>query len=401
MQMISENQRTIYLIGLVGSFVWMTFLIVTTGLIMMDVLYRGDIGDFKNIIILLCGITLLIGEIGLSNGLDSKREILIGAFSLLLIYRVIIFLVPSFTFDIIGELTIFMGFILAIPPMILFTLYWNRESLSKVLFFLQPFYVLLGFISTIIFKVIVEFNLYDVDILWDLRNGFLNLRDIFHIFYLLILGYWFLKLYRGDTSTYSRTSSSTPIAREEKTHITLERGIPSAYSPQGKLAVRGPPIMLFWCDSCNMQIKKGIKLKNLKEEEVLKPKICPNCRTQVRAWWATSTMNDYLIAVLGMSVMIGALITGLINNTFAIMGVNAASINLILIVVETIVGMGVMYYKRREMTTVTHPPDYASTIPPVGPAKLFMPEAIKMGVIIFVVGFIVFGINSTIIGILA
>ncbi|MCK4847403.1 MAG: hypothetical protein KAT16_00095 [Candidatus Heimdallarchaeota archaeon] len=401
MQVIEENQRNTYLLGLIGSFVWMLFLIVTTGLIVMNVLFRGDIQDFKTIIMLFCGIAILIGEIGLSNKLDSKGQILIGVFSLLLIYRVITFLVPSLASDIIGELTIFLGFILAIPPMILFALYWNRESLSKLLFFLHPFYVLLGFISAIIFKVIVEFDLYDVDILWDLRNGFLNLRDIFLIFYLLILGYWFLKLYRGDTSTYSRTSFSTPITREEKFHITSDRGVPSTYSPQGGLAVRGPPIMLFWCDSCNMQIKKGIKLKNLKEEEIVKPKVCPKCATQVRAWWATSTMNDYLIAVLGMSLMIGALITGLINNTFAVMGASAASINLVLIIVETIVGVGVMYYKRGQMTTVNHPPDHASTIAPVEPAKLFMPEAIKMGVILFVVGFIVFGINSTIIGILA
>ncbi|MHA1207437.1 MAG: hypothetical protein ACTSSO_07710 [Candidatus Hodarchaeales archaeon] len=400
MHMIDKNQRNTYFLGLIGSLAWMLFLIVTTGLIMLNVIYRGDIQTFKNIVTISCGIAIIIGEIGLSNKLDSKRVILIGVFSCILIYRVLIFFVPSFAYEIIGDLTLFTGFVLAIPPMILFAFYWNKESLSKFLFFLRPFYVLLGFLSAIIFRVIVEFDLYDIDIVWDLRNGFLNLRDIFQILYLLMLGYWFLKLYRKESPSYIRTSSSIPSMREKKPLIYSDGGSPSTYSPQGDLAVRGPPIMLFWCDNCNMQIKKGIKLKNLKEEEIKKPKICPKCETQVRAWWATSTINDYLIAVLGLSLMIGALITGLINNTFAVMGVNAAAINLVLIIVETIVGMSVMYYKRRQMTTVTHPPDHASTIAPVEPAKLFMPEAIKMGVILFVVGFIIFGINSVLIGIL-
>lgn len=351
--------------------------------------------DFYNFVRHAFILLIILGEIGLSKRLNRKSDILIGLFMILFGYYTVRLFARSLIRDLTSSIDLLMPIILAIPALILFALYWDRNSYSKFLVIIRPIFLFVNFITGLLWDIIKELELFEE--LSDFAFALGDLGQIILIPYYGLLFLWFISTFRSTEVILP--TEPTPTAPATPGPSYTPSTTPS-YQPRGDLAVRGPPIMLYWCDKCEKQIKKGIKLKSFKPEEIQREKNCPTCNSHVKQWWAESTMNDYLQGVMGLSLMIGALITGLVTANFFQMGVIPATIGLILVIIQTIVGLVWSRQKRNQSTTVQGPPSHASFVAPIEPGKMFASEAIKLAISIGVLGFIIFGINMTLIGIL-
>ncbi len=376
-----------FLSGILGS-IGRVLLILWT----LSAVVPNDINHFiRNTLILL----VIIGEIGLSKRLNRKTNILIGLFIILFVYYTVNLFARSVIRELTGSFDLVRPILLAIPALLLFALYWNLNSYSKGLVIIRPIFLFVNFLTGFLWDIIWELDLFEQ--LGDIAFALGDIGQYILILFYGLLSIWFFSLLSSADSIIAPTSarSITPVS-----YSSSEATQVPSYQPHGDLAVRGPPIMLFWCDKCGKQIKKGIKLKSFKPEEIQREKHCPTCNSPVKQWWAESTMNDYLQGVMGMSLIIGALITGLVTANFFQMGVIPLTIGLILVIIQTIVGFVWSRQKRNQSTTVQRPPSHASVTAPIEPGKMFASEAIKLAISIGVLGFIIFGINMTIIGIL-